>query len=438
MLSTTNENIPPPGSLPVISQEELNVALEKHLMFLRGQIGGQRLIMQYKDLSNLNFHNRDISQSDFTGSMLVGTDLSLCIMKSSCFFGCDLRDSDISHADLSRTDLRGTSLSGANMSGANLADSDMREGKIVQKANTGDLVDRVRSGGAGGSKTLLVGARLTNADLSGVRARNADFSDADLSNSITHDADLDEATFHGANLSNADFSGSNLRQVNMQQAILSGVVMENVESYGLDRSGAITQEYTGKRIEDDGQTLTELLEEHTLWVKSAGKQGKQMNLSGYDLRDQEDIRHYSLTAIKAVKASFIDLDLRKASIQSSMLDKSDFRDCFMEHVDLRGSSLRNTKMTRANLSNARLSPLRFENADGSHRIQRVDLSGADLRFSNLQDIDLRDAILMGVDLTHADLSGADLRRADLTGSIIKGAKFDDAKLTKAIIDFDAI
>ena len=69
MLSTTNENIPPPGSLPVISQEELNVALEKHLMFLRGQIGGQRLIMQYKDLSNLNFHNRDISQSDFTGSM---------------------------------------------------------------------------------------------------------------------------------------------------------------------------------------------------------------------------------------------------------------------------------------------------------------------------------------------------------------------------------
>lgn len=437
MLHSHETEIPQPGAMTVITQPELDLALGKHRMFLRGQVGGSRAIFQYKDLSGLNFHNHDLSQADFTGSMLVESDLSLCTFRSTSFFGCDMRDCDLSHADLSRADLRGTTMSGANLSGANLADADMREGTIMHRAEKGDLVSRIRTGATGG-QTILIGARLNHADLSGVRARNADFSDADLSSAISHDADLNSARFNGANLSNTDFSGSNLTHANMQRAIISGIVMQDTENYGVNKADVITHEHIGMKIEDSGQTLTDMLEEHALWIKSVGSHGEQMDLSGYDLRGVEDLNIYPLTAIKAINASFIGMDLNNASIQSSELDGADFRDCFMEHVDLRGSRLRNAVLTRATLRHARLSPLQFTNKDGTVRLNRVDLSGADLRFCDLQDIDLRDAILMGVDLTQADLTGADLRRADFTGAILKGAKFSKTQLDGAIIDLSTI
>ncbi len=437
MLDTVDTDIPQVGAMPVISQAMLDEGMAKHRMFLRGQLGGKRAIFQYKDLSGLNFRSYDLSQSDFTGSILVAADLSLCTFKNSCFFGCDMRDCDLSHSDLSRTDLRGTTMSGANLSGANLADADMREGQIMQKSETGDLVKRIRKG-VTGSQTMLTGARLAHADLSRIRARNADFSDTDMSSSVSHDGDFYQAVFNGANLSNADFSGSDLTSSNMQRAILSGIIMKDTENYNIDTSDAITNIQEGLKIEDSGQSLKEMLEEHAIWIKSVGKKGKQMDLSGYDMRSVEDLRLYPLTAIRAIKASFINLDLNYASIQSSVLDKSDFRDAYMDNSDLRGSYLRNAVMTRVSMRSARLSPLQFTNDDSSIRINRVDLSGADLRFSDLQNIDLRDAIMMGVDLSGANLSGADLRRADLTGAILKGIKLDDANLAGAIIDFSAI
>ena len=125
-------------------------------------------------------------------------------------------------------------------------------------------------------------------------------------------------------------------------------------------------------------------------------------------------------------------------MQSAMLDRSDFRDCYMEQIDLRGSSLVNAKMTRANLQAARLSPLQFEDKiTGNKTICRVNLSNADLRFANLQDIDLRDALLVGADLTHANLSRADLRRANFTGAILTNTCINDANLKNTIIDKDA-
>ena len=436
MLDTIT-NIPPPTDLPPVTQDELNDILKRHTMFLRGKIGGQRAVLHYKDLSNLNFHNHDISQADFTGSMLVEADLSLGIYKSACFFGCNLKSADLSYADLSRADLRGSYLGGANLSGACLIDADMREGKIMEKEKGGGLVNRKRTAGKG-TKTILTGAHLANADLSSVRAHGADFSDADLSKAVIHSADFSKAHFEGANLNKTDFTGSDISHTNMRHAILSGMVLDGCEHFGIDKKHSITDDVLGEKIEDTGQTLAELLDNHTLWIRTTGKQGKKLNLSGYDLRDISDLRVHPLTAIEAVDTSFLSLDLSNVEMQSATLDRSDFRDCYMENADLRGSSLKNVKMTRANLCGVQFSPLQLKTENKTERLHRVDLSGADLRFSNLQNADLRDSILMGIDLTGADLTGADLRRADLTGALIKNACLDDVKLDKAIIDLGTV
>src|SRR5690606_8831094 len=123
------------------------------------------------------------------------------------------------------------------------------------------------------------------------------------------------------------------------------------------------------------KTLPELLEEHTIWVSTVGRRGRQLDLGGYDMRDVLDLRRFPLTAIKAIGANFLNQDLRTAEIQSATLDKSDFRDCRMIEADLRGSSFKYANFTRADLTGAQLCPLQFDNADGSRRLQRVDLSG---------------------------------------------------------------
>ncbi len=437
MIDTENKYIPPPNNLPEITQSELNEVLESHSLFLRGQIGGKRAMLQYKDLSALNFHNHDLSHADFTGSMFVGADLSLGIYKCACFFACDLRNADLSHADLSRTDLRGAYLAGANLSGADLSDADMRCGKIMQEVKKKGLVNRKRSGGEG-AKTILTGAKLNHANMSKIRANNADFTDADLSSANISRANFNGATLKGANLNRTDFTCSNLTNVDMRYAILSGTILKDIDSFGMDKSNSITNEDIGNKLEDRKRTLEELLELHTLWVKSAGKEGERLDLSNYDLRNVEGLRHHPLTALLAKDAFFINQDLSNSSMQSSILDGSDFRDCYMENIDLRGSSLKYAKLTRANLCGARLSPLQFKNKDGSSRLSRVNLSGADLRFANMQQIDLRDAVLMGADLTYANLGDADLRRADLTGALIKGTDLTGAILDGAIINFDNI
>ncbi len=420
-------------ALEKITQGALDKALGKHAMFMRGQVGGRRANFQYKNLSGLDFHNHDLSQADFTGSNLQYADLSLGTFKNACFFACDLRDADLSHGDFSRSDMRGACLSGANLSGSNLKEADMRDGEVIEKYKNSDL-KAYKHKDTEGKRTTLCGARLGNADLSGIRGENADFSHADLSKTNIQNAKLRGASFHGANLTRADLSGSDIAYSDMKSAILSDTNFDFTENYAVDKANAITHDAIGKQISDTGKSFEELLDQHKLWIETAGKKGEQLDLSEFDLRNETELSLFPLTAIKAIKSIFLNLDLSRANIQSATLDGSDFRDCYMESADLRGSSFKNVSMMRANLKNSRLSPLLFKNPDGSKRAQRVNFSGADLRFVNFYDADLRDAIFMDADLTQADLRGADLRRADLTGAKLINTNFDGANLNGTIMD----
>jgi uncharacterized protein YjbI with pentapeptide repeats len=177
-----------------------------------------------------------------------------------------------------------------------------------------------------------------------------------------------------------------------------------------------------------------MLATHREWINSAGRHGHQMDLSGYDLRDIHNLWDYPLTAIRAVKATFLGLELHKANMQSAILDYSDFRDCRLAKADLRGSSLKGAQLARADLTGANFSPLKFDTPEGHGvRLQRVNLSGASLRYAILRNCDLRDSIMMGVDLSNTILNGCDLRRADLTGANLEGANLDGALIEGALI-----
>ncbi|HEL7118807.1 TPA: pentapeptide repeat-containing protein [Listeria monocytogenes] len=61
--------------------------------------------------------------------------------------------------------------------------------------------------------------------------------------------------------------------------------------------------------------------------------------------------------------------------------------------------------------------------------ERADLTGADLRHTNLTNAVLSGADLRHANLTNADLSGADLRHANLTNADLSNANLTNAVLT---------
>lgn len=424
------------SGLEKVTQRELDDIIQKHATFLKGVRGGARAILKFKDLSHLDFHGCNLSQGDFTGSLLNSADLSRGVFKGVSFFACDMRNANLEHADFSRADFRGAYVAGANLTGADLKSADMREGRLMERDDSGQMVDMKRPGVPLDKthKTIFTGAKLSETNLSGSRASSADFSDADLSGVVIKDADFSGANLEGANLTNADFTGTDLTNSNFRSSIMSGTVMQQTETGGTNLREAITDDAMGTKLEELGKSLAELLEEHTSWVATAGSTGRRLDLSGFDLRHVPQIRNYSLTAVKAVGANFLRQNLESIEMQSALLDRADLRDTIMRRADLRGSTLKNAMIARADLSEANLSPLHFVNEDGSKWLQRTNLSGSNLRYAVLRGTNLTDAILMGVDLSYAVLIDCDLRRADLTGAILDGADLSGALTTGAIME----
>jgi len=73
--------------LEKVSQAELNEIIRKHNMFLTGRPGGRRAVLKDKDLSGLSFLGQNFSQSDLTGCILAGSDLSNANFESATLFG---------------------------------------------------------------------------------------------------------------------------------------------------------------------------------------------------------------------------------------------------------------------------------------------------------------------------------------------------------------
>ncbi|HAA0222270.1 TPA_asm: hypothetical protein GDK77_14910 [Listeria monocytogenes] len=94
-----------------------------------------------------------------------------------------------------------------------------------------------------------------------------------------------------------------------------------------------------------------------------------------------------------------------------------------ERADLTGADLRHTNLTNAVLSGADLRHANLTNAV---------LSGADLRHANLTNADLS-----GADLRHANLTNADLSNANLTNAVLTWVNWQDVRgLTVVAVQVD--
>jgi hypothetical protein len=123
--------------------------------------------------------------------------------------------------------------------------------------------------------------------------------------------------------------------------------------------------------------LRAAVKSHRLWLRTVGRQGVRLDISGAALTEVDLSRQL----------------LRQAFLKGVWLSK-----CNLQDADLRRASLA-----------------------GAH------LAGCKLGRALLRDVDLREADLSGADLRDCDLRGADLRGANLRGADMRGAIGLDAQ-----------
>ena len=94
--------------------------LRLHVMWLRGESGGQRADLSGADLRGAYLSGANLGGADLSGANLRGADLRGADLSGADLRGADLSGANLGGADLSGANLRGAYLSVANLSGANL------------------------------------------------------------------------------------------------------------------------------------------------------------------------------------------------------------------------------------------------------------------------------------------------------------------------------
>ncbi|EBN2886650.1 pentapeptide repeat-containing protein [Salmonella enterica] len=134
--------------------------------------------------------------------------------------------------------------------------------------------------------------------------------------------------------------------------------------------------------------LSNILEEHKVWITSMRESGSRANLC--------------------------DANLCGANLCDANLCDANLCDANLCGANLCGANLCDANLCDANLRGANLCD--------------ANLRGADLRGANLCDANLRGADLRGANLRGANLRGADLRGANLRGANLRGANLRGANL----------
>tara|TARA_R110002111_G_scaffold91280_2_gene142112 strand:- start:475 stop:1197 length:723 start_codon:yes stop_codon:yes gene_type:complete len=218
----------------------------------------------------------------------------------------------------------------------------------------------------------------------------------------------------------------------MKDTILTGVDMSEIKDTNINMEGALTDAGTPMSILSSEQILEEMIQQHTIWLQTTGREGKQLDVGQMDLRALRSMTNKKLTLIKAPGTRFIGMNLSYMEIQSSSLERADFRNCDLEEVDMRGSNLTYATFNHANMHGSNFAPLVLSENSEDKRFAPCNMEGAKFRYADLRDAILKGVNLKGADFTNADLTGVDFRGADITNACFEKALMDNVRMDNVI------
>lgn len=116
-----------------MTQEELNIILEKHRKWLNDEDDGERADLRGADLRGADLRYADLSGANLSYANLSGANLSGADLYVADLYGADLYGANLRGADLSGADLYGADLSGANLD----ENEKIRLGVCLEESMTG-------------------------------------------------------------------------------------------------------------------------------------------------------------------------------------------------------------------------------------------------------------------------------------------------------------
>ena len=105
-----------------MTQEELNMILDKHRKWLNDEEGGERAYLR-----EANLRGADLSETDLRRAKLCRANLRRADLRRVNFSEADLRRASLNEADLRRADLCGASLNEADLRRADLRRAKLSE-----------------------------------------------------------------------------------------------------------------------------------------------------------------------------------------------------------------------------------------------------------------------------------------------------------------------
>ena len=108
----------------IINQEELNIILKNHKLWLERE-GGKRADLSNTKLNNVDLRYANLRQADLSYSNLRCADLAYTDLRDANLELANLIDANLKNADLEETNLKYADLRNANLGGADLSYADL-------------------------------------------------------------------------------------------------------------------------------------------------------------------------------------------------------------------------------------------------------------------------------------------------------------------------
>ncbi|MGB0505800.1 MAG: pentapeptide repeat-containing protein [Pikeienuella sp.] len=197
--------------------------------------------------------------------------------------------------------------------------------------------------------------------------------------------------------------------------------------------------------------IEQTLEQHKLWLRSDGREGKRAELSRVNL-SQQDLRNVDLSRAILNYVRFDRADLTGATFCAAEMIGVQLNYAILKGADLSGAILNKANFVRTNLEGANLSKTsllsitgRGANFDNAN-LDQSQAIGANLEYASFRDASLEGTKLAQSICTHttfkdavvdgADFSSTKFTNANLFFKSRQNAVFSNAKLRGAVIGTD--
>jgi len=161
----------------------------------------------------LNLRNVVLAGADLRGVDLSMVDLSGSDLSNADLSGARLFKAKLNGSILIRARLRDAELTGADLSGANLEEVDLSYAGLGMSVMHKTRLFNARLDGATMTKSDLMGSDLRCASLRDCRMREADLTFVDFTSADMRGADISLSNVAGSSFTNADLRGARLRML---------------------------------------------------------------------------------------------------------------------------------------------------------------------------------------------------------------------------------